>query len=434
VYPLTLNRVYFSERVERDKRAWERMNKMAKAIGLSTSALIKITDAELPDIVAENNWQNAWIPQGMRKEQKKIDLVFNAFKFNNDERQVEQTLKSCPSGTPRELVKSLLGYCTPVYLSHSRIYDKKVNCVCWSENEFITIEGCPHGCKYCPAGQLININLNLEDFIEKVVIPTLKQNAWQKCFRCNTTASDTICFEPEYGLHELVTRKFAEFRDKYLYIHTKSANVDFIKDLKYRNRIIMVWSITSDRVSREIESGTATALERVEAARKCQEMGIPIRYKFKPIIPLSNWRQEYSAIIEEMFRRTNPEAVGFCVLMWMDAERFHKIFNPAMFDPLYISRMEESKEEMKGISTGPFPHDVRKEIYQFFINEIRKRQKSVPLFISTESREMWDDLKNLLGVSPSKFICGCGPVCLPGPRLAKTATSTYGRRTQKRCY
>ena len=428
MYKLNLGKVYVSDRVEKDEAAMERMNRMAKAIGLSLDDVTRITDAEIPDLIAENGWQHARTPQGMLKEHKPLDIVFNAFKFNGGEAETDEAFKRCPEGTPKSLFKSLLGYCTPALLAHPRDEDQKNNCVCWSENEFVTIEGCPHGCKYCDGGQLININLNLEEFAERIVGPALKQNPWQKCYRCNTTLSDTICFEPEYGLHEVFTKKFAEFNDRYLYIHTKSANVDFIGGIEHKDRLINVWSIPCDRTSREIEPGSATALERIEAARKCQEMDIPIRYKFKPIIPIKGWREEYSAIIKEMFRRTSPEIVGFCVLMWMDAERLKQIYDPAIFDPAYIAAMEEAAGQMKGVRTGPFPHKVRAEIYRFFIEEVRRWDKSVPLFISTESREMWDELKDLLGASPAQFACGCGPICAPGPCLKaskEAKTSTY---------
>lgn len=427
MYKLNLGKVYFMDRVEMDKGAVERMNHMISALGFPAGDVKRTNDAQIPDVVAGNNWQNARIPQGMLKESKPLDIVFNAFKFDSDEKEVDEILKKCPIGTPKGIVRSLLGYCTPYLLAHPRAEDQKNNCVCWSENEFVTIEGCPHGCKYCGGGQLVNINLNLEEFDKQIVEPVLKQNPWQKCFRSNTTSTDTICFEPEYGLHKLFTEKFARF-NRYLYVHTKSANVDFIKNLEYKNHLIGVWSITSEKVSKEIEPGSATALERIEAAQKLQEIGIPIRYKFKPIIPIKGWREEYASIIEQMFKYTKPEVVGFCVLMWMNMELFKKIFDPVIFDSAYVTAMEESSEQMKNAKTGPFPHNVRAEIYKFFIEQVRRWDKSVPLFISTESREMWDELKDLLGAPPSQFKCGCGPICIPGPKLAiseKAKTSTY---------
>ena len=80
---------------------------------------------------------------------------------------------------------------------------------------------------------------------------------------------------------------------------------------------------------------------------------------------------------------------------------------------------------MRGARTGPFPHAVRKEIYQFLIREVRKWDAEIPLYISTESREMWDELKDELGQDPRHYICACSAVAVPGRKLALSKECKY---------
>jgi len=381
-------------------------------------------------------WGKAWtVRQGVGDPTAPRDLVFNAFAFDDRRERVEPLLAACPEGTSGRVLESLLGYMTPMYLAHTRESDREHDVVCWSEREFVTIEGCPHGCRYCWGGQLINLMLNLEEFADRVLRPALVEHPDQKCFRCNTSLSDTICFEPEYGLHETLLPVFAESGD-YLYIHTSSANMDFLADVPNREHLIAVWSLTCDEVSRLIEPGAASGTERLLAARKCQELGLPVRFKFKPIVPIRGWREHYAALIEDLFRLTAPELVGFCVLMWMGAADLRACLGE-LLDPEYLRAAEAAAEQMRGSSQAPFPHEVRAEIYRFLIEQVRRWDARVPLFISTESRGMWDELAPLLGAPslgappslaarlPNRFRCACGPVCTPGPRLAGGQTATY---------
>jgi len=58
--------------------------------------------------------------------------------------------------------------------------------------------------------------------------------------------------------------------------------------------------------------------------------------------------------------------------------------------------------------------EVRREIYTFYLREIRAINKEVPLTLSTESMAMWGDLGAALGVTPGTYTCGCGPCAVPG--------------------
>lgn len=98
----------------------------------------------------------------------------------------------------------------------------------------------------------------------------------------------------------------------------------------------------------------------------------------------------------------------------MNAEELKQIFDVSLLDPDYVKAMEKSAEAMKHTVTGPFPHEVRAEIYSFYLDEIRQYDKNVPVFLCTESPQMWRDFESRLGVNPSNFVCSCGPQCPPG--------------------
>ena len=90
---------------------------------------------------------------------------------------------------------------------------------------------------------------------------------------------------------------------------------------------------------------------------------------------------------------------------------------PAKAADVVLAAAEAAVGEMDGGTHSPFPHHLRAEVYRFLIGEVRKHDPRVPIFLSTETREMWAELADEIGQSARMFMCGCNPVQLPGPKL-----------------
>jgi DNA repair photolyase len=345
-------------------------------------------------------------------------LVFTLQRWGDAKLDLDPIVGRCPEGSAG-LVGHLLGHIQTVRLTHPRHDDQEKDHVCWPTLDFGTMVGCPHGCQYCGQGKdgtCIIVAVNMEHYVEEVVGPTMAENPWQRCFRMIGWGADHLSFEPESGLFDLFTRKAAE-HDRYAYFHTAGANVDWIADLPRKDRLIGVWSVTCDAVARLIEPGSGPPVERFDAAATCQAMGVPARLKFKPIIPVRNWREEYAAAIEALFARVRPESVGFCTFIWNSYEQMCEKLPVDLLDPDIVAAARDAQDAMRDSRLGPFPHETRREIYRFFIQQARRWDADVPLYISTESREMWDELKDELGQDPRAYVCGCSSVAVPGRRL-----------------
>ena len=93
-----------------------------------------------------------------------------------------------------------------------------------------------------------------------------------------------------------------------------------------------------------------------------------------------------------------------------------QIIDPALLDPDFVAAAEESADEMRGVAAGPFPHEARAEIYDFYLREIRRHDPDVPVFLCTETPAMWADFGPQLGLTAGDYVCGCGPQSPPGTR------------------
>ncbi|MEN6645421.1 MAG: hypothetical protein ABFE08_23505 [Armatimonadia bacterium] len=412
MYKLDPAAVYAWPQVLDDPLCSARVERILRACDRSPDDLILITPDSLADVVSQ-------LRDLQRPAPRQRALVFSQLKVDDTEPDWDELLSHCPEGTSREELVQLYGHGTNLNFRR-REWDQQTNHVCWCAREFNTIWGCSHGCQYCGMGRGGNrlvLGMNLEEYAEKIVRPALIEHPWQKCYRLIGAAADQITFEPEYGGYEAIGKVFSDFPDRYIVTHTASDNVYWLADFPYRDQIIHVYSLTSDRYAAALEPDTPTPAERLAAAAYCESLGIPSRPKLKPIIPVRNWREDYEHLIADLFAQTHPQSVGLCIMMWMSLATAREFLDMNQLEPAYAKAMQEQEEALRGVDTGPFPPEVRKEIYRFLIAQIRRHDKDVPIYISTETREMWDELEAELGQSKKAFICGCGPMATPDGTL-----------------
>jgi spore photoproduct lyase len=225
--------------------------------------------------------------------------------------------------------------------------------------------------------------------------------------------SDSICFEPEYGASEVLSKTFAESKDKYLLYYTKSDNVDHLLDLPYKTHSIFYITLSTDTVSREIERDTPNTDERIEALRRCQEAGYRVRVGFSPIIPVKNWRQEATSTLERLFAKVDPENVRLWVVSMMTAAEVELLFDVNILDPEYVEAMRQAAPIMNTKHCAPFPTEVRAEIYSHYVDEIKRISPKTPVSLCTEELQQWEILGGRIGMSPKNQFCCCGGTSVP---------------------
>lgn len=272
--------------------------------------------------------------------------------------------------------------------------------------------GCVHKCDYCGLGQLVVLQLDIEDLADRLEI-AFAERPHQNLYRYDLN-SDIPCFEPEYDAYRVFAERCAKWGDRYILIYTKSNNVDWLLDLPHKRHLPFYMTLSMDTVSREIERNTPTLEERIEAMRKCQEAGYVVRAGFTPIIPIAGWREETTAMIELLFSRCRPDVVRVWTLSMMDAREFRAMYGVERMDPYFMRRVAEEEERMNGTHKAPFPADVRAEIYQYYLDEIRRVSPETPVALCTEDPDVWDRLEDQLAMTRTEMFCCCGGTSVPG--------------------
>jgi len=263
--------------------------------------------------------------------------------------------------------------------------------------------------------------VNIEDYLPH--FPAWFARAPQQRLWKWDNATDINCFEPEYDASRVFVEFFAQQPDRFLEIYAgKSDNVDYLLDLDHRGKTILQWSIAARTQSTVIEEKTATWEERVEAARACQEAGYIVRFRFSPIIPVHNWREENTELIERIFARTQPDVISLCPFGWMNGTEFERRVPFELLDPDYASviRAAEPFLTARGYSAGnaqPIPHDARLVLLDHLIGDIQRLSPRTTIALCLETPEMWARLGPKIGQRPGEYVCNCGPTSTPGDAL-----------------
>lgn len=204
---------------------------------------------------------------------------------------------------------------------------------------------------------------------------------------------------------------FAESGNGYLFMLTKSDNVDGILDLKHNGHAIIAWSMNNDMVSRKFEIGAPSFSKRLRAAQRVQEAGYPLRIRLDPIVPFNGWQKAYSETIKQIFQKVSPERITLGTLRF--EKGFYNMRNSIfttgselrsyldgmspMFEPKPLPGMKNPKAGKYSFSEGK-----RAEIFKLAVDEVRK-YSDCKIALCKESASVWEKT----GLDASRCSCVC---------------------------
>jgi DNA repair photolyase len=276
--------------------------------------------------------------------------------------------------------------------------------------------GCFYQCDWCylkltyrAAFPYITVKVQY-DKIKKQLEKRLSQTDDSVIFNSGELA-DSLSMDHLTGAGREFIPWFGGTKNGYLFMLTKSDNVDDILALDHKGRTIVAWSINNDIISRKFEVGAPSFERRLNAAEKVQKAGYPLRIRLDPIVPFDGWEKAYSGTIKTIFDRVSPERITLGTL------RFEKGFYdmrktifttgpelPGILDtmePMFEPKMFTGLKNPK-IGKYSFSEERRIEIFKFVIDEIRKHS-NCKIALCKESERVWNDT----GLELSKCSCVC---------------------------
>ncbi len=408
--------VYVLDVVRDDPAAARRAERLCAAF--ATDDVRTIGYADLPDVVAAHGWDRC--PRmGTLEHVPPPVPILGVFRFDREAVARDAARMQAAYGGSGSFPWHLAAGGGAFVFFCSGLDEVRPNPhhVCRPQWRIHQGRGCPHQCAYCHLGGFLISHVNTEQYVDHLG-RLLAANPWQKTFLYDDVM-DVLTLEPQHDTLAPLMRFFQDTGDRYLIVHTKSDRVDALIHAGAPRNTIVVWSLAGPRQASRLERLAGTTRSRVEAARRCQDAGLTVRYKFKPIVPLAEWRAEADEAIDLALTHTRPDNLSMTVLMWMTVDEVTSCIPPSMLDAEFLAAARAAAGG-PARRTDPFPRAVRETIYRHYLGRIRSIDPEVPVTLSTESLGIWWALGPELGFSPSDYVCGCGAGATPGKRRLET--------------
>jgi DNA repair photolyase len=414
VEPLKAERVLIVDGVMDDPRAAARAERLIAA--LQPETIERVDDARLVEVLQGLKTTGSGL-HGMYREIDPV-VIFNRERLDEPDEQARARIEAHPGLTLR-----LSGH-DAFHWRHTGTAKHRAESgwVCTPAWQLHTIVGCHYRCAYCSLGYYVDIMMNFEQFVEALPRLIAEKAPRQGLFQYDN-ATDTVSFEPEYGGSKLLIDFFAGRKDQFLELYVgKSANVDFMLDYDHRGHTVCCWSLSTRTQCSEFEWRSASMEERIEASRKCEQAGYHVRHRFSPIIPVRNWREEISEMIEMLFANCTPDVITFETLRYMRYGRLEAAFDLDLLDPEFVDIMKSDTRE--SVQSGEeIPLEFRRTIYRHVIDELERVSPQTPYAFCRELRDNWEFFAEDFArhnQHPDCYVCNCGGYSNPGHELLRT--------------
>ncbi|MBW7858205.1 MAG: radical SAM protein [Leptonema sp. (in: Bacteria)] len=258
--------------------------------------------------------------------------------------------------------------------------------------------GCLYDCHYCYLQNFLNHPLmtlfgNLEDMFTEIDKKISGRNFH---FRVGTGEyTDSLALEPITGISSILVNHFANIPNATLELKTKSTNVDDLIGLDHKEHTVVSWSLNPQNIIDDVEPGTASLEERLQAAEKAMNAGYRLAFHFDPVIYHEGWESNYHRLLEEVFDRINTNRIS-----WISLGSFRH--SPGQKEIMQSRFASDSltKQEMVQGSDGKYRYfkTIREPMYASIRKKIKQIDPKLFLYLCMETQRMWE---GVFGFVPS---------------------------------
>jgi len=250
------------------------------------------------------------------------------------------------------------------------------------------VQQCAFGCSYCSIQSFyhqgsIRVLGDLQQRLETLEVP---EGTWHIG---TGQASDSLAFGDDYGTLSALAR-FAEKKPGIIVeLKTKSGRTDWIDSVRLPANIVATWSLNAPVVIDCEEHATATLEQRLRAARKAADTGIPVGFHLHPLVRFKGWQEHYRAVVAAICSTFDPSEV---VMVSLGTLTFTKTTLRQLRScgrPTRVTRMELAETFGKYSYPEQFKQELFSTVYAAF-PEQWKSAASPFFYLCMESPGLWN--------------------------------------------
>ena len=183
----------------------------------------------------------------------------------------------------------------------------------------------------------------------------------------------------------------SQSRHKVLFL-TKSNNIRYLLEINSHNQVIISFSFNVDEVAKKWERGAPPVARRIEAAKELTKAGYEVRIRIDPIVPIPDWEEHYTSLVDQIFASFTPERITLGSLRGLQST-----INGST-DRSWVEYLKENSNWGKKVD-----FKTRYEIYASMIKKLKDVYRYEGIALCKETVAMWAKL----GMDYRKIKCNC---------------------------
>ena len=275
----------------------------------------------------------------------------------------------------------------------------KIDVICPHFLELKWATGCPYDCSWCYLKGTFRFlpykaKPHIKDFdkIEKHTKTFLEYVQTPEVLNTGELA-DSLMFE---GKNKSFVRFIVplfenQSKHKVLFL-TKSNKIKNLLLLNSHRQVIVSFSLNAIPVAQRWEKKAPSVEDRIKAAETLYKQGHEVRIRIDPMIPVENWKQLYTDLIDHIFNSFIPERITLGSLRGLQST-----INGTS-DKSWVKYLSERSNWGRKIDIN-----LRLAMYKTIISYLNERYKYNKVALCKETLAIWD----ILNMDYKNIKCNC---------------------------
>ena len=201
--------------------------------------------------------------------------------------------------------------------------------------------------------------------------------------------TDSLLLDEITGFSAFLIPRLLKYENLVLELKTKTTNIAGLEGVEHRGRVIVSWSLNSERMIEQEEINAPGLSERLEAARRCRQWGYRLGFHFDPLLYYDGWERDYRRVVSELFARIGPDEIAWislgCLRFMPDlAEIIRRNHPQSAIAWQEFVRGEDGKMR--------YFKALRIRMYQVLLEAIRCYAPGVLVYLCMESAAVWREV------------------------------------------
>lgn len=240
-----------------------------------------------------------------------------------------------------------------------------------------TSSGCTAACLYCylvcnyNKCSYLRLFVNREQMLDKL-LKTARNSKKELTFEIGSN-SDLVLENTITQNLEWVIPKFGKEEKGFLTFPTKFSMVEPLLSLSHNRRTIIRMSVNPQQIISEIERGTSSLKNRIEAVNQLCEAGYRVGLLIAPVILVENWKELYSHLLEQLADSLSNKVKQQLriEIIFMTYSYIHRAINNEAF-PDAVELYDKALMTGRGRGKYTYHQSIRAEAELFLREKIQK--------------------------------------------------------------